>query len=322
MAFGEPGTGLGFASDQQVPTGVYRWSSRWARTQRDAVVREFSHVLIESGRAPFGDASGVSPRRQLESLSAAGLTVGLVFHGSDIRMPSAHRRRVELSPFGGGSVGGDWDLVPLLELRSRENAALAARLGAPAFVTTPDLLRDLPEASWLPVVVDPAPWLADGRQEALTRSRPVVVHAPTRGRLKGSAFIDPVLTRLDDDGLITYRRVSGIPSAQMPEVYASADIVVDQILLGDYGVSAIEAMLAGRLVLGHVSDHSRRVIREALGVEVPVLDAVPETIEQTIRAVVADPQDYRGLIEAGSRYARLVHGGGYSADVLRDFLGR
>lgn len=309
-------TGFAFPADQRIPLARYRWSAAWARAQRAAVVAGYSHVLVESGREPFGDAAGVSPRRQLEALRDAGLRVGLVFHGSDIRRPSAHRERVPHSPF----LDRGWDMTALFELRSRENAALAARLDVPVFVTTPDLLHDLPDAGWLPVVVDPAPWSAEDRAPAFARARPVVVHAPSVGRFKGSGFIDPVLRRLEAEGLIEYRRATGVPSAEMPALYGGADIVIDQVVMGIYGVAAIEAMNAGRLVVGHVSDHTRGVVRDRAGWEVPVLEATPETLETVLRDALRDPAAVRPMIEQGRRFAAEVHDGTYAVGVLRDFL--
>lgn len=316
MAFAAEGNGFAYVADQQVPISRYRWSSEWARNQSDQVVRHYSHVLIESGRAPFGDASGLGIRRQLGQLHAAGLRVGLVFHGSDIRNPTAHAARVPHSPFGGTG----WDRAALFELRSRENASLAADLGVPTFVTTPDLLHDLPAARWLPVVVNPDPWVDAATVPAMTRTRPIVVHAPSVGRFKGSGFVDPVLQRLDAEGVIEYRRASRVPWAEMPALYGGADIVIDQVVMGIYGVAAIEAMHARRLVLAHVSGHTRSVVRERAGADVPVVEVRPETLEATIRTLVRERSRIAEIVDAGARFAADVHDGRYSVGVLREFL--
>jgi hypothetical protein len=221
-----------------------------------------------------------------------------------------------MSPF----LDRQWEATGLFELRSRENAALVERTGLPAFVTTPDLLHDLPHATWLPVVVDPASWQSHDRLPALSRSRPTVVHVPSTGRFKGSQFIDPVLTRLDEEGLIEYRRASGVPSAQMRALFGGADIVVDQVVMGIYGVTAIEAMNAGRLVLGHVSEHTRRIVRERAGSEVPLVEVTTGTLERVLREIVADRDAYRPVIEEGRIFAHAVHDGRYAVRVLRGFL--
>lgn len=317
MAFRAPG-GFAFPVDQEVPLARYRWSPEWARAQRAEVSASYTHLLLESGREPFGDASGRSVTRQVSDLTRAGIRVALVFHGSDIRHPSAHREREPGSPFHDRG----WTMGRLHELRSRENRALTEQLGIPVFVTTPDLLHDLPQARWLPVVVDPAPWQRADDHPPFAQDRvPVVVHAPSVGTVKGSHLIDPVLRSLEREGLVEYRRATGIPSAQMPGLYGDADLVVDQLLLGAYGVAAIEAMNAGRIVLGHVAEDVRAAVHELTGLDVPVVEAVADSLESVLRSVLADPAAYAATVDAGRRFAADVHGGRYSVEVLRDFLG-
>src|SRR5665811_2516908 len=85
--------------------------------------------------------------------------------------------------------------------------------------------------------------------------------------MKGSDLIDPLLERLHADGVIEYRRVQDIEPKEMPAIYGDADIVVDQLALGSYGVAACEAMAAGRIVLGHVSEQVRSAAQEAAGLD-------------------------------------------------------
>jgi hypothetical protein len=306
--------GYGFPVDQGVSVAEYRWSRPWSRAQRDAVTTGFGHVLVESGRQLFGDASG-SARSELRALRDAGVRVGLVFHGSDIRSPRRHAEANTWSPFRDRG----WSVIPTLALRTRENARLVKRFpGAPVFVTTPDLFDELPDATWLPVVVDIGAWAAP--RAALRGRRPVVAHAPNKVRLKGSELVDPVLRALDAEGVIEYRRVEGVPASEMPARFAEADIVLDQFRIGAYGVTAIEALAAGRLVIAHVLPSVRdRILRET-GREVPILQADPDTLESVIRAVAADPAAYRHLVADAVSYATDVHDGTRSARVLLEKL--
>ena len=146
-----------FPADQSVTRGEYRWSRRWQRAQRRAVLEGATHVLLESASPLFGDPHRRDVRGELRQLGRAGIAVALLFHGSDIRSPSRHWARAEWSPFGPGG----WDQTAALERVTAENAALVAEVDLPVFVSTPDLLVDLPEARWLPVVVDPQRWATE-----------------------------------------------------------------------------------------------------------------------------------------------------------------
>jgi glycosyltransferase involved in cell wall biosynthesis len=151
----------------------------------------------------------------------------------------------------------------------------------------------------------------------MDREVPVVLHAPSASALKGSAFVDPVLTELDARGLIKYQRVQGVPHPELVAMVKDADIVVDQLLLGSYGVFACEAMAAGRVTVGHVADH----VRDLLPTDLPIVEATPDDLTEVIERLVADREEARKMADAGPRYIREVHDGRKSVEALLPFLG-
>jgi len=309
------GTEFGFPVDQTVPASAYVLSRSWQRRQHDAVTDGFSHVLIEAGRHLFGRVYDQTVEHQVRDLTASGISVAMVAHGSEVRLPSRHAAGHPDSPF----ADPDWDQVPILEKQAAENLALLERLSLPVFVSTLGLLDDLPSARWLPVVVDPGKW--SGGPQPMQRERPVVAHAPSSGRIKGSDLVDPVLTRLEADGHIEYLRVSGVPARDMPDVYRRADIVLDQFRVGDYGVAACEAMAAARVVVGHVDGGVREAVRERTGLELPVVESRGVDIEKVVLGLIADRDAAKRIGERGAAFVHAVHDGRRSAQALTEFLG-
>jgi glycosyltransferase involved in cell wall biosynthesis len=206
----------------------------------------------------------------------------------------------------------------ILERNSLARRAFVAASGLPSFVSTPGLL-EVPGSHWLPVVVEPNVWA--GGAEPLTRDVPVVAFAPTNSPMKGSASLDDELHALAADGLIEYRRIEGVTWRQMPAMYRDADIVLDQFRIGDYGVAACEAMAAGRVVVGHVSDAVRRHVLGETGSELPIVEARLADAADRIREIAGNPAGYRDRGKDGTRFAREVHDGRMSARVLAPFLG-
>jgi glycosyltransferase involved in cell wall biosynthesis len=148
----------------------------------------------------------------------------------------------------------------------------------------------------------------------------VVVHVPSRGVIKGSDLIEPVLADLVERGLIDYVRVEGVPAAQMPALYTSADIVLDQFRIGNYGVAAIEAMAAGRIVIGYLHDQVRDHVLRQTGHPVPIVQASVDTLADVLEDIVANPDPYRERAADGPAFVDAVHNGAASAAVLADFL--
>lgn len=304
-----------FPADQSVGTTYAITNRRWQRAQRRALSRGFTHVLIESGRRLLGPGSDVDA--DIRALSARGVLVGLVWHGSDIRIPSIHAGMDPDSPFRGGRYADQ----ERLEEITRRNHELISRCGLPSLVSTPDLLEFVPGATWLPVVVEADRWARESAGPVLMRERPVVVHAPSRAGLKGTALVTGMLRGLDAEGLIEYREVAGVPARDMPGVYGEADIVLDQFSLGIYGVAACEALAAERLVISHVSDQVRGVVRNRTGWELPVLEARAAELEGVLRDVLGDRDGARRLAEQGPEFVADVHDGTRSRAALETLLG-
>lgn len=306
----------GFPADYSTSDRVFAASGDWARGQRDAIGKGFTHVIVEAERALFGVAFQGFVDREVRWLQAQGVDVAMLSLGTDLRLPSRHAQIDEWSPFRSADIDRDW--MASLETRALRNRRLGEDLGVPLFVATPELLLDWPRARWLPIIVDPADWRTD--RAALDREVPVVLHAPTNPIVKGTALIEPTLDRLHEAGLIEYERVLRVPAAEMPAKYARADIVLDQFSLGIYATTSIEAMAAGRLVIAHLHDQVRDHIHAETGLEPPVVEATPDTLEAVLRDVLSRPEHYREIARRGPAFVDAVHDGTLSADVLAPFL--
>lgn len=304
---------FGFTAHHVIPVSALIANARWRTAQQKAILTGFTHVIVESGRPIFQRDGDVV--EQIRRMEAAGIRVAMLWHGSDIRLPSAHAAKEPDSPFARGYPDTD-----ALERIAAANRTIADETGAFLFVSTPDLLEFAPGARWLPVVVDVTEWESAAAMPAFARERPVVVHAPSNAGLKGSDLIVEPMRKLHDEGLIEYREVRGVPSAQMREVYGSADIVLDQFLVGSYGVAACEAMAAGRLVVGHISDDVRDAVRARSGSELPIRQSRASEIEQVVRAIIADRAGSAIAAATGVEFARTVHGGELAARTLQEFL--
>lgn len=302
-----------FPVDYAVDRTVYA-SLAWQRDQERYVARTFTHLLIEAERPVFGGLYGPECSTEIPVLHRAGLVVGLIAHGSDVRVPTLHAERYEWSPFR----ESDWDIIPTLEYNARRNAQVLRDYAGSVLVSTPDLLDDVPNASWCPVVVDVGFWATQA--PVMERKRPVVVHAPSKARMKGSELIDPIVVDLADSGVVDYRRVEGVSPDEMPDVYRTADIVLDQFRLGSYGVAACEGMAAGRVVVGHVAEEIRERVRSVSGIDCAIVEATPATLRDVLLRLVEDRTTARECARAGAAYVRSVHDGRLAADALTPFL--
>jgi glycosyltransferase involved in cell wall biosynthesis len=107
----------------------------------------------------------------------------------------------------------------------------------------------------------------------------------------------------------------------MPAVMRAADVVLDQFAIGSYGVLAVQAMAAGRIVVGDVTDDVRRHVSDATGMNVPIVQANPETLTSVLRDLADDVETARRSAQAGPDFVAAVHDGALAATVLARALG-
>ncbi|PRA82980.1 hypothetical protein CQ045_00825 [Microbacterium sp. MYb66] len=307
MAVEVPG-GFDYPADLIVPVPTYHNDTAWQRAQLQAALTA-THVLVEAEEPPFGRLFGRSVAAQVEALERGGVDVAFLAHGTDVRLPSRHQRDNPWSHYADPEIYAARD-----EVLAARNIAFLERSGRPVFVSTPDLLEDLPTAVWCPVAVDIGRWERPRSARGPGR-RLRVAHAPSVSVIKGTHLIRSTLERLEAEGVIELDIIQGVPTSQMPERFATADVLIDQLRIGSYGVAACEALASGCIVVGHLSDRVRDAVRSATGMNPPIVEATPDTIEHVLRELAAR-EDLEDLRSPGDAFVRAVHDGRRSAEVL------
>jgi glycosyltransferase involved in cell wall biosynthesis len=178
-----------------------------------------------------------------------------------------------------------------------------------------DAIRWVPEAEVIPPGIDlsriePAP--------ASERRRPLIVHAPSSRRRKGTEHVLQAVEGLEAD----LELVEGLHHDEALQRYGAADIVVDQLNAGWYGVFAIEAMALGKPVVTFLHEEAVRRTEEAFGIAVPLVSATAATLREELRPLVADAARRRSLGAASRAYVERVHDRERIADRLLDLYSR
>ena len=187
------------------------------------------------------------------------------------------------------------------DIRGKSPEQLASGKRADAeLVGSYDAIRWVPEAEVIPPGVDlariePAP--------PSDRPRPVIVHAPSSRRRKGTDDVIAACDGLDAD----LELVEGLHHAEALDRYRDADIVVDQLNAGWYGLFAIEAMALGKPVVAFLHDEAVRRTEEAFGIDVPIVSATRQTLRERLRPLVDSPLERRRLGAASRAYVEHVH---------------
>jgi glycosyltransferase involved in cell wall biosynthesis len=187
------------------------------------------------------------------------------------------------------------------DIRGRPPAELAwaERAGA-RVVGSYDAIRWVPDAQVIPPGID-----LSAIEPAIpsAHERPLVVHAPSSRARKGTDHVVAACAELDVDLEI----VEDLDHREAFERYRRADIVVDQLNAGWYGVFAIEAMALGKPVVTFLHAEAVRRTEAAFEVEVPIVSATKETLVAALRPLAASPEERLRVGAASRAYAEQVH---------------
>ena len=188
------------------------------------------------------------------------------------------------------------------DIRGKTREQLAYGLKADAeIVSSYDAIRWVPDADVILPGVEVAK-IAPAIPSA-DKQRPLIIHAPSSRRRKGTEHVVAAVESLDAD----FRVVEGLTHDEAFELYREADIVIDQLNAGWYGVFAIECLALGKPVVTFLLEEAVRRTEEAYGIEVPVISATAETLRERLRPLVADAA-LRHRVGAASRaYAERLH---------------
>lgn len=132
---------------------------------------------------------------------------------------------------------------------------------------------------------------------------PVIIHAPTNREFKGSEYVERAIKDLKRTHNFTYTTIEKTNHQKAMEMYLTADIIVDQILCGTYGMLSVEAMAMGKVVVAYVREDVKQHFPDPL----PIVVANPDTVRDVLASLLQNPQLCRKIGEAGRAYVKQYH---------------
>jgi glycosyltransferase involved in cell wall biosynthesis len=234
----------------------------------------------------------------LLALRAAGKRILMHFRGSEIRMSSIFRKK---SPYHYVEENPEGVITRFPEQAQRDYVRLCSVLCDAIIVSDPELQTYVPGVPILPRAIDLSKWPHAG---PLRRSRPLVVHAPSRQGVKGTRAVLAAVDSLKTEGVdFEFQLVEGLPQEEARKIYQRADIIVDQLRIGWYGVLAMECMALGKAVASYIRDDIQTVVSD----EPPLAVANPDTIADVLRRLIIDADYRQEIANRGHRFCVNYH---------------
>jgi len=286
----------GFPIDRAVAMNRMSWMEVQLGVLADVVRRrpDVVHLWNRSLIAPPGGIGRLNGL-DLPFLKAAGIRIVYRFTGYDLRRPERERAVNPHSPILHG-------FDPKIDEDAQRSYLEHLREWVDAFVVQdPEMHGYLPEAEVIPRGIDLEAFPYAGVEAS---ARPLLVHAPSLRATKGTDAVLAAVEALRARGLeFDFELIEGVGNREAVERYRRADVVIDQLRIGWYGVVALEAMALGKPVVAHL-------LPEAVAAQQPpppVVSATPDDVADRLEALIRDPQ---GRVELGRRsraFAEEVH---------------
>jgi hypothetical protein len=197
------------------------------------------------------------------------------------------------------------------DLRGRPASDVQYLRKAGAVIVGSYLTRRLaPRGPWPDYdVVPPAVVLDDWKPSPVEPGDALrVAHAPSKRKVKGTEAVLAAVEALQRRGTpIELDLIEGVPNREARERYAAADVVVDQLRIGWYGMFAIESMALAKPVVVHLDERGAAETEEAFGLELPLVRAEESSLEGVLGELVERRAELPELGSRSREYVERVH---------------
>lgn len=141
------------------------------------------------------------------------------------------------------------------------------------------------------------------RADYSEREKVVIVHGPSFPQRKGTQYILEAMEEIKKVRNVEFKLLVDMDHDELLREVCGADIAIDQLICGDYGVFAVEAMASGAAVVANICDELLLAYPSAL----PIANANPLTIKEVILRLIDCPEERVARGKAGPSYAYKVH---------------
>ncbi|MBU5211735.1 glycosyltransferase [Bacillus oleronius] len=133
--------------------------------------------------------------------------------------------------------------------------------------------------------------------------RLLIAHAPTSPFIKGTQYIEKAIEKLKIDYDFDFIKVQGLSHQKAMSIYKKADLIIDQLHIGSYGLFAVETMAMEKPVICWISDF----MKEKYPKDLPIIIANPDTIKDTIEYALKNADMLLEIGKQGRDYVEKYH---------------
>ncbi len=130
-----------------------------------------------------------------------------------------------------------------------------------------------------------------------------ILHAPSNEDYKGTRYILKTIQQLKKEFEFDFRVVSDVKAEDLYLEIENSDLVIDQMLVGFYGLLSIESMAMGKPVVCYI----REDIMANSPADMPVFNADPDSLYDVLKKILQNPGLLKKAGESSRAYIEKYH---------------
>jgi glycosyltransferase involved in cell wall biosynthesis len=179
------------------------------------------------------------------------------------------------------------------DIRGKKFYNLFLFLSNRCFVSTPDLLKFCKKAIWIPNPINLEKFKNFSKKKKLN-STITIVHAPSKRKIKGTKYILQAIKKLKLEGeVFNFRLVENLTHAEALKVYSDADIILDQLIIGWYGLFSVEGMALKKCICVYIREDLKSFIPNS-----PLINVNKANLYFTLKELL---KDSKRISESGEK---------------------
>jgi len=140
--------------------------------------------------------------------------------------------------------------------------------------------------------------------------RITIVHAPSKRKTKGTDYILSAIESLSMKYSIEFKLIEGVSNHEFKNILKMADIVIDQLIIGSYGMYSIESMAFGKPTICYL----REDLIDSFPEKPPIYNANINNIKERLEILIQDEELRKIIGEQSRAYVEKYHNSDFVAN--------
>ena len=134
------------------------------------------------------------------------------------------------------------------------------------------------------------------------KKRPLIVHAPSKKWVKGTDAVLRAVEELRTKYEFDFQLIHSVERPKALEIIRNCDIMLDQFVIGEHGVAAIEAMAFGKPTICYIKPSLVQKFPD-----LPIVNANQENLAEVISSLLKDGQRRYEIGRLSRTYVEKYH---------------